>query len=282
MSISKKILTGSKTPNQERAHRELFKKRLAARDPFFAEELEDFLAVDYDWCMGTFEEFAGTPAAWRHLSQFQSPSRVTDGLAKSLDLAEGFAFWALIKRVKPRVIVELGVYKGLSARLWKAALNLYVPDHRLVLCDLEDRRELVDDREAEFFQGDARQTLPVLWAREKIDLLYNDAHPYSLIEWSVQEGLKHNVPIFAFHDTGHHHPRGPYRPSSAHLSRQEKLMNDENWGEYGTWERHVLGEIFDQRALDQEAVNTKHWKIRHFDSFLGASVVLSRELISNG
>jgi hypothetical protein len=64
-------------------------------------------------------------AAWRHLSSYQSAGPATDGFGKTLDVAEGFAAWAIVKHLRPRVVLEIGTQYGISARLWKEALKAY-------------------------------------------------------------------------------------------------------------------------------------------------------------
>lgn len=241
---------------------------------FFQHELQDFLGVDDAWLLQTAQEYRSCFVAWRHLSRLHSPSRASDGLAKSLDVAEGFALWSLVKACQPRVVVELGTQLGISARLWKEALKRYVPDHELILCDIEDRRRLIRNHEATFLLGDARQTLQDVFATRKIDLLFNDAHPYDLIRWSVEEGLKQGIPIFAFHDVGRHHPRTIFKAESITTPSATRYAEAENWAAYGAWERHVMGEVFDERILYQDAVDTATARLRVFDSLFGLGVVI--------
>jgi hypothetical protein len=251
--------------------------RQGTRPPaiFFGQELRWALGRDQRWLEETAAEYRDTPAAWEKLSGLRSPSRATDGPAKSMDVAEGFAAWALIKHCRPRVVAELGTQHGISARLWKEALKAYVPDHELILCDLEDRRRFIGDDEATFLEGDARQTLRKTFERGRVDLLFNDAHPIDLIRWSVREGLKQGVPVFAFHDVGHHHPRGPFKPSAASVAETEKLAHGEEYGTYGTWERHVMAEIFDPRLLHDDSLEAGGHRVQFFDSLFGFGVVLT-------
>ena len=158
---------------------------------YFDAEIKRLLGVQSEWLNKTAEEYNDCPSAWQHLSSLKSPSRETDGWAKSIDVAEGFAAWALIKRFRPRVLVELGVNKAISSRLWKDALNRYVPGHKLYLCDLDDHRVAINDDEAIFVRGDAFETLKNIFAQEDVGLLFNDAHPYRLIDWSVRQGITH-------------------------------------------------------------------------------------------
>lgn len=243
---------------------------------FFQPELRFLLQVDETWLQQTAAEYRGCMAAWQHLSGLKSASRQTDGVAKSLDVAEGLALWATVKHFRPRVVVELGTQHGVSARLWKEALKKYVPDHELILCDIEDVRRLIGDSEATFLLGDARQTLQQVFATRKVDLLFNDAHPYDLIRWSVEEGLKHAVPVFAFHDVGRHHSRNTFKVESASVPLTKRYVESENWATYGAWERHVMGEVFDQRILTQDAVEMPTARMQVFDSLFGLGIVAAR------
>ena len=86
---------------------------------FFQRALRQLFCCEDKWLVQTAAEYRACPAAWENLSGLRSPSRRTDGFAKTLDVAEGFALWSLVKQVRPQVVVELGTQYGISARLWK-------------------------------------------------------------------------------------------------------------------------------------------------------------------
>lgn len=242
---------------------------------FFEAELCWLLGRDRAWLAETAAEYHATPAAWRHLSGLRSASKRTDGYAKTLDIAEGFALWALVKHLRPRVVVELGTQYGISARLWKEALRAYVPDHRLYLCDLVDKRRFIGDGESTMLEGDARERLKAVFAQGPVDILHNDAHPYDLIHWSLAEGQARGVGCFTFHDVGGYALRGgPFKPESASLPVAIKRQYAEEYGPYGTWERHCMAEAFDARIVQQDAVDAGGWRLQIFDSFLGFGVAL--------
>ncbi|MEW5871408.1 MAG: class I SAM-dependent methyltransferase [Chloroflexota bacterium] len=241
---------------------------------FFQQEITWLLDCDEGWLQETAQEYRACEAAWKYLSGLRSPSRQTDGAAKSLDVAEGFVVWALVKHQKPEVVVELGVQHGISSRLWKEALKAYVPDHELILCDLEDRRQFIQDSECTFVQGDARQTLPEILRSRSVGVLHNDAHPYGLIRWSIQAALEQQVAVLTFHDVGRHHRRAPFRKGSFALSPVEKEQHAEDYSHYGCWERHVIAELFGQQILDEDAMVTGDHRVQIFDSLFGFGVVL--------
>lgn len=243
---------------------------------FFGQELKQLLGCADKWLADTAIEYRDCSMAWRHLSGLRSPSRKTDGFAKSFDVSEGFALWALVKHVRPKVVVELGVLHGVSSRLWKEALKAYVPDHELILCDLEDKRELIDDSECTFLKGDARRVLPRLFASEDVGVLHNDAHPYGLVHWSVTEALSYAVPLLTFHDVGRG-ARGPFRVGSSQLDREQRLANSENWAQCGHWERHVMAEVFGEHILYADEAESDAYRIRVFDSLFGLGVALQKE-----
>jgi len=261
--------------NQQAVHAAVDPQRL-----FLRQALQQLLGCSDSWLLETVREYYACPAAWKLLSGLRSPTRQTDGFAKSLDVAEGFALWALVKQQKPQVVVELGSQYGISARLWKEALKHYVPQHELILCDLEDKRKFIDNRECTFLQGDARETLKQVFATRQVHLLHNDAHPYDLIHWSLAEGLRQHIPIFTFHDVGGYQLRGgPFKPESATLPLAEKQKYSEDYGPYGAWERHAMAEVFDQRLITQDFVVTPEWRIQIFDSFLGFGVALHNDRV---
>lgn len=242
---------------------------------FFHTELQRLLRCDEAWLRKTAREYLATPHAWQYLSALRSSSRRFDGFAKSLDVAEGFALWALVKTLRPAVVVELGVNLGISSRLWKEALKRYVPSHQLVLCDLFDYRMFIDDREARFIKADAFESLPPLLREYSVDILHNDAHPYDLIRWSVIEAMKVGVPCLTFHDVGTG-PRGSFRSESSKLSMEERLANKTNWHQFGLWERHVMAELIDARVASEDRVTTPEWESQIFNSLFGFGVALHR------
>ena len=246
--------------------------------PFFAAELASLTGRSAAWLQEAAREYAACNKAWQQLSGLHSVRRLTLGYTATLDVAEGFALWALVKHLRPRVVVELGTQFGLSARLWKEALKAYVPDHKLYLCDLLDRRRFISDQEATFLEGDARVLLANVLDHEQVDILYNDAHPYDLIRWSLDAGIAHNVPCFAFHDVGGRDLRGyPYLVESAALSEEERMANGTNYLQVGHWERHCMAESFDPAILTQNAVENAVWKQQIFDSLFGFGVALRKE-----
>lgn len=244
---------------------------------FFHRELAALLGRDDEWIRQTANEYRACPAAWRRLSTLRSPRAETDGYARSLDVAEGFAAWALVKHGRPRLVVEIGTQHGVSARLWKESLNRYVPGHELILIDLMDERRFIEDHEARFLKGDGCAHLRQIMATRNVDLLYNDAHPYELITQTVEAGLQKKVGILAFHDISRG-PRGSFRVESAKVARAERLRHDgPNYETYGTWERHVMAETFGAALLTEDHLETSTHVIQIFDSLFGFGVALRKE-----
>ena len=249
---------------------------------FFFDEIYQLLKTDVRWVRDAAAEYYRCFSAWKRLSSYRSASPKTDGITKTLDVAEGFALWAVVKRLRPAVVVELGTQFGISARLWKEALKAYVPQHELILCDIADGRRFIGDDESTFIKGDARDTLPNIFNSVKVDLLFNDVHPYDLIYWSTQEGLKHDVTTFAFHDVGGKHPRGPFNAGHATLPIDVKIAGNEDYARYGHWERHIMAEIFDERILHHDAVQNESNRLQIFDSLFGVGVVIQQsKLLAN-
>lgn len=245
---------------------------------FFAAELGRLLQRDAQWLQAAAADYRATPSAWRGLSGLRSPGRRTDGYAKSLDVAEGFALWALIKHLRPRVVVELGTQHGLSARLWKDALNAYVPDHVLYLCDIEDNRRFIAPNEAILLQGDGAASMQRIAAATPIDLLFNDAHPYPLIRDTLALGKQSGVGCFVFHDVSPNPQRGrPFRAESAALDAAQREAHALDIENYGHWERHGMADAFDARILTEDFAENDAWRLQIFDSLFGVGVVLRRQ-----
>lgn len=260
---------------QGRANRRSVQEHTQPGRVFLAREIAYLTGRDAAWIEDTAAEYRACESAWTRLSGLRSPDKYSDGYIQTLDVAEGFAMWALVKHVRPQVVVELGTQYGISARLWKDALNLYAPGHRLYLCDLEDRRLFIGDGEAHFLLGDARDSLAHIFAHEKVDILFNDAHPYSLITWSLEQGMAHGVPCFAFHDVGGRALRGgPFHIESHALPESERVASGASDGIGGHWERHCMADAFDLRILTQDAVENNTWRLQIFDSLFGFGVAL--------
>ena len=262
---------------QRRANRDCV---LSINTPFFAKEIGWLYDKDQVWVESVFEDYKKCEAAWGYLSGLNSLSGSTDGYAKSIDVAEGFAVWALVAAQKPRIVVELGVQYGISSRLWKEALKFYVPEHKLYLCDLEDKRQFIDDSESIFLKGDAFINLPELFETEKVDILHNDAHPYSLIDWSVATGVQKNIPIFTFHDVNGTPPRNCFSKKGLYLTKEQKIANDVNWASFGHWERHVMVDQFDSRLSDECLIENDGFKIVIFESLFGFGVALNKNAVA--
>jgi len=251
---------------------------------FFEEDIISHLGCSRSWLHQTAREYRWTPAAWRKLMVLKSSSWRLDGYAFSLDTAEGFAAWALIKHTRPQIVVEIGTQHGVSARLWKEALNKYVPGHQLILIDLVDQRRHITDREARFIKGDGRAEFRRLVETVKVDMLFNDAHPYDLIRDTVSAGLRHGVRIFAFHDVG----RGPlsrFRLSSAGVAEADRLIDDgPDYLTYGTWERHVMAETFGKELLVSDRLENETHRVQIYDSTfgLGAAILNVKGRIEGG
>lgn len=259
---------------QARCNRQAIQAHTHPGEIFFQDEIAQLLGCGESWLLETTQEYRACAAAWKYLSGLRSPSRQTDGAAKSLDVAEGFALWALVKHRRPKIVVELGVQHGISSRLWKEALRTYVPDHELILCDLEDRRQYIRNSECTFVQGDARQTLPEIFNSRAVDVLHNDAHPYGLVRWSVEAALAHQTPVLTFHDVGQHHPRAPFKRQSFALSLAEKELHAEDYRQYGCWERHVIAELLGKEILDEDMMISGNHRVQIFDSLFGFGVIL--------
>ncbi len=262
---------------QAPANREAVAAGTRLEQVFYQDDIAWLTGRDSAWVEATAQEYRETPEAWLRLSGLRSENKRTDGITLTLDVAEGFALWAVVKHLRPKVVVELGVQYGLSARLWKEALNRYVPDHSLYLCDLVDRRKVIGDDEATFLRGDAHETLAEVFESSQVDLIHNDAHPYSLIKWSLEEGLLHNVPCFTFHDVGWRSPRGgPFKVASYECSESERRAAIPDDPHYGCWERHIMADVFDRAIVVQERAVTEDWRLQIFDSTHGVGVALRK------
>jgi hypothetical protein len=258
-----------------RANRREVPAQLASGVPYLASEIAWLTGREEAWLRETASEYAATPEAWQRMAAFRSPSRRTDGISMSMDVGEGFAAWALIKHVRPRVVVELGSLYGVSARLWKEALKRYVPDHRLYLCDLEDNLRYIGKDEATLLLGDGVAMLEKVLAQGPVDLLFNDAHPYTLIRDTIRIGLDAGIPCFAFHDVGGRELRNyPYFVESASATTEERVANSINFARYGHWERHCMAEAWNARILTENSVALPGWRLQIFDSLFGLGVAL--------
>ena len=61
----------------------------------------------------------------------------------------------------------------------------------------------------------------------------------------------------------------------------EKLQHSEEYGPHGTWERHLMAEVFDRRVITQDFVVTPTWRMQIFDSLFGFGAILRADLVQD-
>ena len=253
----------------------------------FTQELQDLLSVSVEQIENYYNEFERL-SVWRLLPEIGSNSRRTDHSDKTLDIAEAFSFYCVLRHLKATSIIELGTRFGVSSALLHATLveNMKeIPKSRrnatLIGCDLVREFQYIDEQ-AKYFTfncGDAHNLFPSILETRQFDCLFNDAHPYTLIKKSTESAIENKVRVLAFHDVGKKHRRSSFNRESYFLSEEEKIKNNLNLKDYGYWERHVMAEIFGERILDEDSLETVDHKVQIFDSLFGLGIAVRKEFL---
>ncbi|PIQ85379.1 MAG: hypothetical protein COV74_09270 [Candidatus Omnitrophica bacterium CG11_big_fil_rev_8_21_14_0_20_45_26] len=255
--------------------------RISIEEIPFRSEIAKLLSVQEDWLIQTYYEYCLAKANFEPLlPAVRSSRRATDHGGKSLDPHEAFALWCVIKKCKAKRILELGTRFGVSARFFRVA-HLFMfglDDSKIYSCDLNREYRYVNDDDFEFIQGDAKLLFPDILKKNKIDLIFNDAHPYDLTKISVSASLEAQSPIITFHDVGKNHPRSPFKREAYFLPVNERNLI--NLAEYGPWERHVMAEFFGQNLLDEDFSETDQYRVQIFDSLFGLGVAINKKYLT--
>ena len=200
------------------------------------------------------------------------------GSTKSLDVNEAFVLWAVLKHTGCHKVLELGTHKGASTLFIKQVLYHFNPlFHKLISCDVKRLSPWwIDEKAFTFFEGDAEKLFPNILEDFQIDCLFNDAHPYTLIDKSTKCALDRDLPLLLFHDVG----KKVFRADSHILPEETKIRYNcpDDFGgskfKYGHWERHVMAKYFGREVLTEDFFITKKHKIGIFDSTYGLGVVI--------
>ena len=199
---------------------------------------------------------------------------------KSLDVNEAFALWCVLKHTGCHKVLELGTHKGASTLFLKQALYHFNPlFHKLISCDVKRQPQWwIDEKAFTFIEGDAEALFPDIIADWSIDCLFNDAHPYTLIDKSTKCALDRDLSLLLFHDVG----KKVFRADSYILPEKTKIRYNcpDDFGgskfQYGHWERHVMAKYFGKEILIEDFVITQKHKIGIFDSTYGLGVVIKQ------
>jgi hypothetical protein len=146
---------------------------------------------------------------------------------------EDLAVWAaLLVEKRPETLVELGTHAGCSSLvLARLCRFLDLPTH-IVTIDVKDN-VIHRDPGIEYAVEDFTGKMEQVWQRWDPDILFQDAHPYHLLEQQVSVGRAHPRTIHLFHDVGF---RVFKHPMQIPLDQYPTTKT-------GCWERHILAKL---------------------------------------
>lgn len=253
-------------------------------DIIFANELQKLLDISFEKIEKYDNEFKSLPFQG-FLPDEASASKKTDNADKTMDLAEAFAFYCILREKNASSILELGTRFGCTAAFFKIVLSINANENgnenkNLVSCDLYKDFRYINEKDFTFLQGDARNLFPAILENGEFDCLFNDAHPYDLIKKSSVDAIDRKVPILAFHDVGKNHKRSGFDRERYFIPEEQKIncVYDSHGTpvEGGHWERHVMAELFSEKLLDDDFVETDEFIVQIFDSLFGLGIAIRK------
>lgn len=199
----------------------------------------------------------------------------TLGESRTLNFEEAFLLYLAALRLRPAQAVEIGVQYGKSTRRILDLLRLIRPDSQLTAFDIVDQLRFVSHEEVKLKLHDLTNDFESAVLHDLAPgLIFVDTRPYDLLknvitsflEWSLE-----HPSLLAIHDC----TIRLYNPHMRIPRSAPQLVSSRT----GTWERHVLSEIFGlpPRQLDEVRTSTHHLRIfgtRHGIALLAPLSVL--------
>ena len=218
------------------------------------------------------EYFYTTYQAFHEQHQYQQHF----GERKTLCFEEAFILFALIHRLQPSTIIEIGTQYGKSTRRILDMRSLANSNAPVICFDVTNQVEYFTSEEASLLLKDVTNTVRQdIFEQYQGGLIYLDAHPYHLLKNVIQAVLDYPQWLIAIHDCGKGlcNPKMPLRKDDLNITSAT-----------GHWERHVLAEVFGianplSPQLDDYTRLTHHLKI--FDTPHGLAVIMPTQMITH-
>jgi len=194
------------------------------------------------------------------------------GEFKTLAFEEAFAIYALLLRLRPATVVEVGTQEGRSTRRIVDMRRKLGQAGRVRCYDPVDSLRFVNHDEVDF----SREDLTGRFREEVLDrhgtgLIFLDAHPYPLLREVISEAMNHPGGwTLAVHDCS----KGLCNPRML-LAREDPGVTSLT----GTWERHVLAELFgvaDPLSDRLDAAETATHRLQVLGTRHGLAVIMPR------
>jgi len=185
--------------------------------------------------------------------------------AKTLSKEECRAIYNYMKEYKPKVILEFGTQFGCSTRVFLELANWLGRKVELHSWDIVDQIKpiCVDKNSFTFHKEDMSGREEEIVAKYNPDMLFLDAHPYSLTKNLMQVCLKHKI-NFLTHDVA----------LKLYESLQTRSDNFKNLKAYGAWELYILAELFGDTLLTEDHYEDEKVQIDFTRDLWGLSIIL--------
>lgn len=135
-------------------------------------------------------------------SQIFATKAFAIGGPQSILKDDALALYAIIRKVKPRLVVETGTYQGYSSHVIIEALKSNEVGE-FVTCDVDDYRVFVNDFDKEkyrFLIGPSEKNLKTI-PFDKVDIFFHDSnHHYDNVRFEIDTAVINKVPLILCHD----------------------------------------------------------------------------------
>ena len=216
---------------------------------------------------------------YRDYQQYHQAQRYEEilGERKTLCFEEAFLIYLAVLWMEPEYFVEIGTQYGKSTRRIIDILRFSGNNSCKVLClDVANEVKYFTPDEAQLEIHDATHDFQeYILERVKPEVIFLDAHPYSLLQNVIQEFLhwSNSSPcLLAIHDCS---PVLYKRWMKIKKSDISKISSHT-----GHWERHVLMKIFRKSDKNLEDVETSCHRLKIFQTPHGLALIMPKNLES--
>lgn len=184
--------------------------------------------------------------------------------AKTLSKEECRAIYEYMKEYRPKTILEFGVQYGCSTGVFVEIskwLDLKIDLHSWDIIDAI-KKDCVNKKDFTFHKEDISGNEDRILEKYKPDMIFLDAHPYSMTKKLMQSCLNRKINFLA-HDVA-------LRLYNV-LKKGSNNFADKSF--YGAWELYILAELFSQNLLDNDTYESEKVSITCVRDQWGLAIV---------